>query len=155
MRVDRLSKTDEARFHHIDRSSKQKQKNRRYWSESKPMVIKEKPLHSSKVTGMWIGVSTRVLVRLYFSDGSINPDHYYVRTLQTYIISELKGTDGNAKDYLVPTKDGAKSCCVWCVHGRLVVLPILRSSDIFLQVRLKSKVLVDKMRTLKALIANI
>lgn len=64
------------------------------------MVIEEKPLHLTKVIGMWIGVTTRVHIGFYFFDGSIDTGRYYVRTLQTYVISELKRTDGNAKERL-------------------------------------------------------
>lgn len=97
------------------------------------MVIEEKPPYLTKVIGMWIGVTTRVHIGLYFFDGSIDTGRYYVRTFQTYVISELKRIDGNAKERLPGSnKDCAKSCCFfWCFHCRLVVLPILRRPDIF------------------------
>ena len=77
--------SDEAHFHLCGAVNKQ---NFRYWAESNPHIIQERPLHSPKLT-VWCAISQFGVIGPYFfeEDGvtvTVNSERY-VAMLQNYL----------------------------------------------------------------------
>jgi hypothetical protein len=85
-----LITSDEAYFHLSGCVTKQ---NFRYWSDSNPMQLHEKPLHRKNVT-FWRGVSTFGVIRPYFFEKNHQADtmdsERYCTMLQTFLATELR-----------------------------------------------------------------
>lgn len=72
--------TDEAWFHLSGYINSQ---TMRMWSAENPHIFRESPLHSQKV-GVWIGVSRRRLIPIFF-EGTINAQRYRDNILEPFI----------------------------------------------------------------------
>ena len=158
--------TDEAHFYlHGDVNSQ----NMRYWSVNNPHIIHEKPLHSPRLT-VWVGVASFGIIGPYFFKETVNGVRYR-EMLDNFVIPELR-----RKKKLKTTwfqQDGA-TChtatetleLLRTYFGNRIISrgcdiiwpsrsPDLNCLDYFLWGYLKSRVYVNKPRTLLQLQANI
>lgn len=163
-----LVMSDEAHFHLDGFVNKQ---NFRYWSETNPQELHERPLHSAKVT-VWCGVTKNYIIGPYFFEENgrtvtVNQNRY-LRMLDTFFVPELRRKRIALKDILFQ-QDGATAHTANDVmhylrrkfRGRVISRfgdiawparsPDLSVCDFFLWGYLKSKVYVNKPRTLEDL----
>ncbi len=158
--------TDEAHFYlHGDVNSH----NMRYWSYQNPRLIKEKPLHSPKIT-VWAGVASFGVIGPYVFEGTVNGERYR-QMLNEFLLPELRRRRKLKSTWF--QQDGAtchtatETMALLRKHfeHRLISRgseiswpprsPDLSCCDYFLWGHLKSKVYEDKPRTLEHLRGNI
>jgi len=88
--LDKLWMSDEDHFHLTGYVNKQ---NYRYWADSDPKEVHERPLHSSKVT-VWCAVSSHGVIGPYFFENeeritmTVTSDRY-VEMLQSFVAPAL------------------------------------------------------------------
>jgi len=88
--LDKLWMSDEAYFHLTGYVNKQ---NYRYWADSNPKEVNERPLHSSKVM-VWCAVSSHGVIGPYFFENeeritmTVTSDRY-VEMLQSFVAPAL------------------------------------------------------------------
>lgn len=163
-----LVMSDEAHFHLDGYVNKQ---NFRYWSDTNPQELHERPLHSSKVT-VWCGISKKCVIGPYFFEEggrtvTVNQDRY-LRMLDNFFIPELRRKRLVMRNVWFQ-QDGATAHTANAVmdylrrkfRGRVISRngdvawparsPDLSVCDYFLWGYLKSKVYANKPRTLEDL----
>lgn len=163
-----LVMSDEAHFHLDGYVNKQ---NFRYWSDTNPQELHERPLHSAKLT-VWCGVTKKCVIGPYFFEEAgrtvtVNQERY-LRMLDIFAIPELKRNRLGMKNILFQ-QDGATAHTANRVmdylrrkfRGRVISRhgdiawparsPDLSVCDFFLWGYLKSKVYANKPRTLEDL----
>lgn len=167
-----LVMSDEAHFHLDGYVNKQ---NFRYWSNANPQELHERPLHSAKVT-VWCAVTKKCVIGPYFfeEDGrTVTVNHErYLRMLESFLIPELKRKRLAIRKIWFQ-QDGATAHTANAVmdflrakfRGRVISRngdiawparsPDLSVCDFFLWGYLKSKVYMNKPRTLNDLKAAI
>ena len=88
--LDKLWISDEAHFHLTGYANKQ---SYRYWADSNPIEVHERPLHSSKVT-VWCAVSSHEIIGPYVFENearitiTVTSDRY-VEMLQSFVAPAL------------------------------------------------------------------
>lgn len=118
-RIHNLWMSDEAHFHLSGFVNKQ---NFRYWSESNPKNLHEKPLHSPKVT-VWCAMSSLGIIGPFFFEDdlgytvTVNSDRY-ADMLATFFFPRLDGF--NPDDNTLFQQDGATS------HTAIVSMDLLK-----------------------------
>lgn len=170
--INNLIMSDEAHFHLSGYVNKQ---NFRYWCAEQPMQLHEQPLHAEKVT-VWCGVATFGIIGPYFFQENnrtvtVNSERY-LQMLETFLTAELRRLGVNNNEIWFQ-QDGATSHTARRVMaflrnmfpGRLLSRngdiawparsPDLTAPDSFLWGYLKSKVYLNKPRTLDDLRNNI
>jgi hypothetical protein len=88
--IENFLMSDEAHFHLTGYVNKQ---NMRYWAQTNPAALHQRPLNSSKVT-VWCAVSCRGVIGPYFFEDeggsavSVTSQRY-VNTLETFLAPRL------------------------------------------------------------------
>lgn len=161
--------SDEAHFHLDGTVNKQ---NLRFWCAENPKIVSERPLHSSRVT-VWCAVSEKGIIGPYFfesDEGSavtVNAQRY-VKMLEEYFLPELRRRRMEIRNIWFQ-QDGATA------HTARISMDILRRAfpgrvisrfgdvtwpsrspdltipDFFLWGHLKSRVYINKPRTIQDL----
>ena len=162
--------SDEAHFHLCGSVNKQ---NMRYWAYTNPRELHQRPLHSPKVT-VWCAISSSGIIGPWFCEENevavtVN-SHRYVNMLQDFVFPRLDELD---LEDIWFQQDGATahtaraSMAVLREHfpERLISIrgdlewparsPDLNPCDFFLWGFLKSRVYVNRPRTLQDLKTNI
>lgn len=166
--LNKLWMSDEAHFHLTGYVNKQ---NYRYWADTNPNEVHERPLHASKVT-LWCAVSSHGIIGPHFFANeqgntiTVNSDRY-VEMLRTFVTPELNNFQ-HVQEYWFQ-QDGATSHTARqsmevvrelfgnCVISRFGNIPWpprspdLSVCDFFLWGYLKSKVYTTRPRTLDEL----
>lgn len=166
--LNKLWMSDEAHFHLTGYVNKQ---NYRYWADTNPNEVHERPLHASKVT-LWCAVSSHGIIGPHFFANeqgntiTVNSDRY-VEMLRTFVTPELNNFQ-HVQEYWFQ-QDGATSHTAWQsmevvreLFGNRVISrfgnipwpprsPDLSVCDFFLWGYLKSKVYTTRPRTLDEL----
>ncbi|PSN57112.1 hypothetical protein C0J52_01298 [Blattella germanica] len=166
--LNKLWMSDEAHFHLTGYVNKQ---NYRYWADTNPNEVHERPLHASKVT-LWCAVSSHGIIGPHFFANeqgntiTVNSDRY-VEMLRTFVTPELNNFQ-HVQEYWFQ-QDGATSHTAWQsmevvreLFGNHVISrfgnipwpprsPDLSVCDFFLWGYLKSKVYTTRPRTLDEL----
>lgn len=170
--MDNLIMSDEAHFSLSGFVNKQ---NFRYWCAEQPMQLHEKPLHAEKIT-VWCGIATFGIIGPYFFEENNRTvtvtSERYLQMLQTFLTAELRRLRVEDQEIWFQ-QDGATSHTARIVMeflrnkfpGRLISRngdlawparsPDLTAPDCFLWAYLKSKVYLNKPRTLDELKNNI
>ncbi|KAG5323085.1 TC3A transposase, partial [Pseudoatta argentina] len=162
--------SDEAHFHLCESANKQ---NMRYWADTNPRVLHQRPLHSPKVT-VWCAISSAGIIGPWFFEENevavtVNSDRY-LNMLQEFFFPRLNELDLGDIWF---QQDGATahtsraSMAVLREHfpERLISIrgdlewqarsPDLTPCDFFLWGFLKSRVYVNRPSTLQDLKTNI
>jgi len=166
--LSKLWMSDEAHFHLTGYVNKQ---NYRYWTDTNPNEVHERPLHASKVT-VWCAVSLHGIIGPYFFENeqgitvTVNADRY-VEMLQSFVTPELRNfphvqetwfqQDGSTSHTARQSMEAVRELFGNRVISRFGSVPWpprspdLSVCDFFLWGYLKNKVYTTRLRTLDEL----